>query len=149
MKTPTLLELIETTSEYLREEERAVREVVFVKEQNVEPSVEYDEFEDSSRHYILKAGGRTVGCARYRWVGPDVKIERLAVLKEERGKGYGLFIMERMLEISRSLGPRNIYLHSQCIAKGFYERFGFEASGPVFKEAEIDHVKMYLLKGER
>lgn len=148
MKRRVELELLETTNNDRKEAEITIREAVFVKEQGVDPSIEYDEFEDSSKHYVLKAADLPVGCARYRWVGPDIKLERLAVLKEERGKGYGTFIMKRLLEISLGLKPRNIYLHSQITAKRFYERFGFEASGPVFREAEIDHVKMHLRNGD-
>jgi predicted GNAT family N-acyltransferase len=148
LKGPGDPEFIEVITDEQKQAEMGIRQVVFVEEQNVDPGIEYDEFEDSSIHYILISSGKPVGCARFRWVGPDIKLERLAVLKTERGNGYGSLIMERILQIVSSLCPRKVYLHSQCSAKGFYERFGFETSGHIFQEAEIDHVRMQLRRGD-
>ena len=35
-----------------------------------------------------------------------------------------------------------IVLHAQLYALGFYRRHGYEPVGPVFQEADIDHVEM-------
>ncbi|MEA3558855.1 MAG: GNAT family N-acetyltransferase [Candidatus Thermoplasmatota archaeon] len=126
--------------------ENTIRNSVFVIEQNVQPEIEYDEFENESIHYLILDNERPVGCIRYRWKGPDIKIERLAVLEDLRKKGYGAFAIFELLKIILDLGARNIYLHSQVIAKEFYQKCGFSEVGPVFKEADIDHVKMYYRK---
>jgi predicted GNAT family N-acyltransferase len=50
-----------------------------------------------------------------------------------------------MIKISKEKYPnQDIYLHSQCHAKEFYEAFGFKAVGEIFKEANIDHCYMIL-----
>jgi predicted GNAT family N-acyltransferase len=137
------LELVKVITRDQIEIENEIRRIVFVIEQNVDPDIEYDEFEEPSVHFLLYKDGIPIGCSRYRWVGESIKLERYALYKEERGKGYGRFIMDRMLEIVLSLDPGRIYLHSQVTAQGFYERCGFMPYGSIFKEADIDHIKMY------
>jgi predicted GNAT family N-acyltransferase len=41
-----------------------------------------------------------------------------------------------------------IYLHAQESAIGFYEKLGFESTGPKFEEANIVHQKMIYPRGE-
>jgi predicted GNAT family N-acyltransferase len=137
------LRLVKVTSKEQTELMEDIRRIVFVLEQKVDPAIEYDEFEESSIHFILYKNGKAIGCSRYRWSNDGIKLERYAILKEERGKGYGRFIMDRMLEIVLDLKPNNIYLHSQTVAKGFYGKFGFFETGEIFKEADIDHVMMF------
>ncbi|MBN1539331.1 MAG: GNAT family N-acetyltransferase [Candidatus Thermoplasmatota archaeon] len=124
--------------------EMEIRRKVFIEEQNVTPELEYDDHESDSVHYILTRNSTPIGCARYRRVGNSVKLERVALLKEERGKGYGRSIMDRMLEEVLPLEPETVYLHSQTAVAGFYEKCGFTTCNGVFKEADIDHVKMVL-----
>ncbi|MFO8051642.1 MAG: GNAT family N-acetyltransferase [Thermoplasmatota archaeon] len=128
--------------------ERKIRERVFIEEQGVPRDIEYDEHEQNSIHFLIKKNGVSVGCIRYRWNGSDIKIERLAVLKEHRKKGLGGFAMKNILQIALRLGPDRIYLHSQTAAREFYEKIGFGAIGPRFTEAGIEHIKMYWKGGE-
>ncbi|MGA1820233.1 MAG: GNAT family N-acetyltransferase [Thermoplasmatota archaeon] len=147
MRSHDGLELVRvaTGEQILKENE--IRRVVFIIEQKVDPVLEFDEFESGSVHFLLLKEGEPIGCSRYRWEGDSIKLERFAILKEERGKGYGRFIIECMLEEVLPLGPRRIFLHSQTSAAGFYGRFGFEPTGEIFDEANIDHVKM-IYKGK-
>ncbi|MGA1792528.1 MAG: GNAT family N-acetyltransferase [Thermoplasmatota archaeon] len=140
------LELVKITTKDRSLEEFEIRRNVFIVEQRVDPEIEFDEHESDSIHFLLLKNKLPIGCARYRWEGSDIKLERFAVLKEGRGKGYGRFIMERMLEEVLPLGPDRIFLHSQTSAAGFYGRFGFEPSGEIFDEANIDHIRM-IYKG--
>ena len=59
-----------------------IRELVFVVEQEVDASEEYDEFEDSSIHFLAKLDSIPVGTARWRFTTNGVKMERFAVLQE-------------------------------------------------------------------
>jgi predicted GNAT family N-acyltransferase len=63
-----------------------IRELVFVVEQEVDASEEYDEFEDTSIHFLAKLDGAPVGTARWRFTQNGVKMERFAVLQEARGQ---------------------------------------------------------------
>ncbi len=60
--------------------------MVFVVEQEVDAAEEYDEFDDSSVHFLTKMDGSPVGTARWRFTANGVKLERFAVRKEARGK---------------------------------------------------------------
>ena len=74
-----------------------IRNQVFVVEQNVDPSEEY-EFEESSIHFLLFEDKTPCATARYRKTEKGIKLERFAVLKQYRKKGYGNKILKRILE---------------------------------------------------
>ena len=53
----------------------AIREQVFVREQNVEKSDEYDDFEKTSTHYLAKKiNGEAIGTARWRTTKEGIKL---------------------------------------------------------------------------
>lgn len=125
-----------------------IREVVFVVEQEVDPSEEYDEFETSARHFKALVDGVPVGTARWRFTDKGVKLERFAVLKEHRGKGVGQALVEAVLADIRQhpdFNGKMCYLHAQVTAMGLYEKFGFQKEGNLFMECNISHYKMKLL----
>lgn len=124
-----------------------IREEVFVIEQEVDASEEYDEFEETSTHFLAILDGKSVGTARWRFTPNGVKLERFAVLKEARGKGVGQALVAAVLsDISgneASLGKVK-YLHAQLTAVPLYSKFGFEKEGDIFEECNILHYKMKL-----
>ncbi len=122
-----------------------IRQIVFVEEQQVDPEIEYDEFEDSATHVIASIDGIPVGTARWRISQDAYKLERFAVLASHRGLGIGAALVSFVL---RQLEPgRTIYLNSQESALKFYAKLGFTAVGDRFYEANIPHFKMiYTLK---
>ena len=70
-------------------------------------------------------------------------MERFAVLKEKRGKGYGLLILNHMID-DLSNNKLIKYLHAQVQVVGFYEKVGFKKIGEQFDEVGIMHYKMIL-----
>ncbi len=124
-----------------------IREEVFVIEQEVDPAEEYDEFEDTSIHFLAKLDGKPVGTARWRITQNGVKLERFAVLKEARGQGVGQALVSEVLnDISannQTIGKLK-YLHAQLTAVPLYSKFGFEKEGDIFEECNILHYKMKL-----
>lgn len=136
-----------------------VRRAVFIAGQGVLESRDLDGQDDSpTRHFVGYVGGEPVGVARMRpvYLGFDTlgtfdaKIERVGVLEEQRGHDFGIqlmaFIMDRIKDYST---VRNAVLESQTHAAGFYERFGFQSKGKVFKDAGIDHIKMVKVMREK
>jgi len=121
----------------------AIREEVFVQEQCVKREEEYDRFEDESTHYIAFDDEKPVATARWRETEKGVKLERFAVLKPYRRKGFGEAILQEVLKDVKPL-KKKIYLHAQLTAVPFYERNGFEKEGDVFEEANILHYRMFL-----
>jgi predicted GNAT family N-acyltransferase len=121
-----------------------IRREVFVIEQMVSETEEYDQ-EDVSTHFIALYDGLPVGTARYRTTPNGIKLERFAILKPFRSMGVGSAILQHMLqELSAFEGL--IYLHAQLTAMGLYSKFGFEAIGEQFDEAGIQHYKMTYQK---
>jgi predicted GNAT family N-acyltransferase len=119
---------------------RAVREPVFVHEQQVPIELEWDELDPLSVHVIaIDRGGQPVGTGR---LTPEQKIGRMAVLDPWRSRGVGAALLVRLIDIARSMSYPAIELHAQLSAADFYRRHGFDAYGDVFEEAGIDHVHM-------
>ena len=121
-----------------------IRHEVFVIGQNCPADLEY-EFEEESTHFLVLYNGKAVATARHRKTKNGYKLERFAVLKSERGKGYGNVVLKAILEdLSHFDGM--IYMHAQMQVLPFYEKFGFIKEGEKFEEAGIMHCKMTLKK---
>jgi predicted GNAT family N-acyltransferase len=119
---------------------RAVREPVFVVEQQCPLDEEWDALDAPSHHALaLDEQDRPVATGR---LTPDRKIGRMAVLAEQRGSGVGAQIMEHLIAKARTLGYPDLALSSQVHAIRFYERFGFVAEGPEYLDANIPHRMM-------
>jgi predicted GNAT family N-acyltransferase len=119
----------------------SIRQRVFVEEQNVSPEEEYDEFEDTSMHYLLLVEERPAGTARWRFTDKGIKLERFAVLPEFRRRGVAAAILQAVLQ--DVLPHRQLtYLHAQVSAMPLYAGAGFLPEGPLFYEANIPHYKM-------
>jgi predicted GNAT family N-acyltransferase len=118
----------------------SIRKNVFVEEQKVDRSLEYEN-EDTAVHYVLFYNEIPVTAARWRETGKGIKLERFATLKEYRNKGIGTKILQRVMNDIIPLS-KPIYLHSQNKAVPFYERYGFKKEGEMFIEAGIKHYAM-------
>jgi predicted GNAT family N-acyltransferase len=117
-----------------------LRTAVFVVEQHVPIELELDESDALSRHAIATdAAGRVIGTGRLL---PDGHIGRMAVAMEARGRGVGSQLLRRLMDEATSCGFRHAHLSAQLSAQGFYARHGFEAHGPVYMDAGIEHIAM-------
>lgn len=125
---------------------RAIRWKVFVEEQGCPPEEEMDEHDAHSRHYLGRVENRPVATARWRSVEYDgdtaAKLERFAVVKEERRRGYGSQMVKHLMDAARDAGHEMLVLHAQSHLEDYYASFGFERVGGPFVEAGIRHVKM-------
>ena len=121
---------------------QAVRRSVFIEEQAIPESEEWDDVDPVARHVLALTRNRdAVGTGRLE---PTGKIGRVAVLPQYRGSGVGSLIMGHLVNQATESGFTSVYLHAQAAAAGFYERLGFRAVGPVFDEVGIPHVRMSL-----
>ena len=126
---------------------KAVRTAVFQDEQGVAPELEFDGLDQTAKHVLAWWDGQPVGTARWRSLSPtpgqpQVKIERVAVLKAHRGQGWGRQIMLALLDRLGDEGVTHIKIHAQTPVQAFYERLGFTVTSAVFVEADIPHVVM-------
>ncbi len=133
--------LVETDQEL--NEVHSIRNTVFIKEQNVPPEIEWNDYEDSAIHYICKLDDKTVGTGRIVFFGLEAKIERVAVLKQYRNSGIGTYIMEFLINECKKRNATTIFAHVQMQAYGFYKKLGFQEFGDIFFEADIEHLKMF------
>ena len=127
----------------------AIREVVFIEEQAVPPSIERDEEDARAYHCLALVDGHAVGTGRLveleappegetgRWG----QIGRMAVLAAHRKHGLGRSILEFLEAEARRRGLDGIKLHAQVHAYGFYEGMGYVKVGEPFEEAGIPHVE--------
>lgn len=115
----------------------AVREAVFVQEQNIPLELEEDEWDAVATHAVAEtAQGEAIATARLLETG---QIGRVAVLKAWRGQGIGALVVQALLEHAQRCQSTPVFLHSQLSALGFYEKAGFVAEGEDFMEDGIPH----------
>ena len=124
----------------------AIRKMVFVEEQGVDPNLEYDHEEEAS-HYLLFLGEKPIATARWRETEKGIKLERFAVLPQFRNRGIGEIILKEVLK-DVSSSEKMIYLHAQIKAVTFYGRNGFYKVGDQFTEAGIGHFLMRYAPSE-
>lgn len=121
---------------------RNIRSAVFVTEQNVPETMEWDSMDQICTHILVQDfKGNGIGTARLL---PDGHIGRMSVLKVWRRKGIGSAMLQKILQEMRVLGMKKATLHAQLTAVKFYEKFGFQECGKEFMEAGIPHIIMVL-----
>lgn len=119
---------------------RAVRETVFINEQNIPEDIEFDNIDPNCHHFIARDNNhRAIGTGR---LSPDRKIDRMAVLGEWRGKKVGQALLLTLVEKARKLGWTEVSLNAQTAVIGFYEKQGFTKQDNIFMEAGIPHQTM-------
>jgi len=120
----------------------SLRRTVFIEEQGVPETLEWDGQDAAATHFIALDRGSAVGCARLL---ADGHIGRMAVLPAWRGKGAGRALLNAVLHAARQQHLGWLYLNAQTHAAGFYARFGFQPVGAEFPDADIPHLRMELV----
>ena len=119
------------------------RSDIFLLEQKI-VCQDMDDIDYKSLHCFLQEGDLVVGYLRafYPEDAPDtVRIGR--VLTRQHGKGIGRLLMEESLQaVKKTMPCKNLSVHAQTQAAGFYARFGFGVTSEVFYEEGIPHVEM-------
>ena len=125
---------------------RRIRQRVFIREQGVDVTEEWDGHDPAAQHFLLYRQATAAGCARVlREHSGYWHIGRVAVLPEFRGCGAGLRLMQGVLRWCRHADSNlPVYLHAQTAVTGFYEKLGFHCRGEVFMDAGLPHVAMWL-----
>lgn len=122
----------------------ALRRRVFIEEQNVPESEEWDSADATATHVaaIYQNGEKyqLIGCARLL---ADGQIGRMAVQKKWRGRGVGAALLQFTVGLARRMRLETVSLNAQTHAIGFYQRHGFVITGDEFIDAGIPHKKMY------
>jgi predicted GNAT family N-acyltransferase len=143
MKLQTLpIEVIRTTWQEDEVTLRALREEVFIKEQQVTPDLEWDEHDETATHFLaFNDKHEPVGTARLMTTG---QLGRMAVLANYRKQGFGSALLRKAIKEAQKQNLTEVVLYAQTHALPFYEKFGFTAYGDEFMDAEIPHRRMRL-----
>ena len=119
-----------------------IREDVFVKEQGVPIEIEI-ECEEGPKYYCGYVDGNFVTCARVKIEDGGVwHIQRVATLKDSRGKGYSSSLLRNIEEDARKAKVPYLTLGAQDTAQAFYKKLGYEVVGEGFLDAEMPHHRM-------
>ena len=118
----------------------AIRYKVFVDEQNVPEELEIDGLDGEAKHALAFVDAVPIGTGR---ILSDGHIGRVAVLKNYRGLGIGKSIMKELIKWAQGMSLEKVWLSSQWHAHSFYLDLSFVCVGEIYKEAGINHIKMY------
>ena len=123
----------------------AVRTEVFVHEQKIPIEMEWDEADATALHAVAyNMLGQAIGTARLLKVTTETaKIGRMAVKRVLRGSSIGRDVLQVLMTCASQQGYREVMLHAQRSAQGFYHRAGFQVRGEPFEEAGIAHIEMF------
>lgn len=128
----------------LGEAAAAVRKAVFVDEQGFALEEEWDGLDAQALHCVLfNCLQMPVAVGRMLEHGPGIaRVGRMCVVKALRGMAYGAQVLAALEQAARTRGDRQIVLHAQLAAQGFYRRQGYRPHGEVFDEAGAPHIEM-------
>lgn len=122
-----------------------IRKSVFIQEQGIDPAIEIDGLDQASYHLVAYLDGQAIACLRLRPLNqtPALKVQRLAVLKDFRQQGFGLYLLKACESWARQAGYQVLHLASQIQALPFYLKAGFlPTSKPTYYKAGIVHQDM-------
>ncbi|MDE1927068.1 MAG: YbgC/FadM family acyl-CoA thioesterase [Burkholderiaceae bacterium] len=122
-----------------------VRTAVFVQEQRIPREMEVDDADGAALHAVAyNRLGLPVATGRLTRCAPGVgQIGRMAVDRALRGSQLGQRVLQALTDSARERGDREVLLHAQRSAEGFYTRAGYAVRGDPFDEVGIAHVEMF------
>jgi predicted GNAT family N-acyltransferase len=137
--------IITTDWQTHRESLRAIRDVVFIQEQQVPIADEWDDKDETATHFLVTdLQGKAVACARVVIEESLIHIGRVAVLAEHRQASIGRNLMQFILDWCEQKHPGcKVYLHAQTSRIAFYEHLNFVVHGEIFMDAGIPHIEMW------
>ena len=67
---------------------------------------------------------------------------RLAIRKKYRGRDIGSWLLKEAEQEVKKRGGRQLILHSQCVASGFYAKNGYREFGEIDDDEGCPHIWM-------
>ena len=121
-----------------------LRRQVFEVEQNVPRPLDRDAFDFNADHVVaFDDAGACVGTGRgVRVDARTCQIGRMATAQSARKGGVGAAVLEALERMALLRGLREIVVHSQLPAVGFYAKRGYVQEGEPFLEEGVPHVLM-------
>lgn len=138
----TDLRLVPATNAAERALVAAIRVAVFVHEQRIPVTAEFDLDDFQALHVLAFCHEHPVGTGRIVISEDRARIGRFAVLPGYRRCRVGAALLRYCCDYCSARGIRSIILHAQIHAVPFYQRFGFAITSTVFDEEGIPHCRM-------
>lgn len=120
----------------------ALRREVFVLEQGVPESEEYDAYDLTADQYVMVVDGDVIATLRVIQREGFSQVSRFVVRVTHRGQGVGGRLLDHVLRDLVAQGKPKTYLSAQADKMGFYEKYGFQAYGDEYTECDIVHRHM-------
>jgi YbgC/YbaW family acyl-CoA thioester hydrolase len=129
----------------LERDAAGVRTEVFVQEQGIAREDEWDEADKTAVHAVVyNHMDLPLATGRLLVAAPGVgKIGRMASKRVLRGSQLGRQVLDALTAKAKERGDREVLLHAQSSAAGFYAKSGFTQRGEPFDEVGIAHIEMY------
>ncbi|WP_237665592.1 GNAT family N-acetyltransferase [Tetragenococcus koreensis] len=125
-----------------------IRMNVFVFEVQISLQDEFDLNDtDEAIYAVAYQGDLPVSTARLLKIDEEnVRITRVATLKEYRGKHLSSEILKRLEDYSRTVGYKKVDIHSEVAALAFYLKCGYQLSSDIYYEDSVpcQSVEKYL-----
>ena len=131
------------------DEVNCIRNAVFIAEQGVPYDEEHDSYDknEETKYILVKDGDKAVATGRLIRTDKGLKLGRIAVLKELRGRGYGKEVVDALCKEAFENGAEEVYIYAQLHAVDFYKKLGFEiADDEIIIESNIPHKHMRRTK---
>jgi predicted GNAT family N-acyltransferase len=144
-----MIKILKTDWKTSQNKLKTIREIVFIKEQQVPVELEWDN-EDAGAIHLLAintdglTGNEPVGTSRIIINNDHARIGRMAVLKKWRNNGIGSELLQDSLTICKQEQVHDVFIHAQEYIVPFYEQAGFQVVGDRFMDAGIPHKKMHI-----
>lgn len=99
--------------------------------------------EDRQIHVAAVADGSVLGTVVLKPSGSALmKLRQMAVAPEAGRRGLGGRLIGFAEAVARQRGAGRIEMNARTSAQAFYEKLGYAATGPVFTEVTVPHVRM-------
>ncbi len=102
-----------------------IRRKVFTLEQGIPAHLDMDASESQSVSILLLKNNQPIGTGRLLIEDHSACLSRIALLKEERGFGYGKIIVSNLEKIAIAKKAKLAYLHPHDFLESFYARLGY------------------------
>jgi predicted GNAT family N-acyltransferase len=122
----------------------AIRNAVYIGEQECPYEEEYDGNDLSGTHLLAYMGDEPIGTLRLRFFADFAKIERLAIRKEFRRSQAAFQLVRAGFKFCQKKGYGRVVAHSQVRLVDFWHRFGFKVLEGVkpFVFSDFDYIEM-------
>ena len=124
-----------------------IRKSVFTDELGIPADIENDDNDMMAMHAVLEAEGAMVATGRMKYDGDTFELDKVAVLPDQRRKGYADFVVRMLLDKAFQAEGKLILADVTVDAVPFFETIGFVPSGERYKANGLEYIPMKVEKG--